>query len=205
LPRPIQPDLPLWITASESEDTFIRAGATGANVLTALLGMSLATLKERIIAYRRAFAQHHPQRKGKVTLMLHTFVHEDPAAVTRIGVQALREYLQVHLQFAATRAEYKGVSAAADDDRAALVEHAVARYIKGASLIGTPEVCSKTAEEIFAAGVDEIACLIDFGVPRADAIRSLYELERVQALLGRGTRQDARIPTRESQAEIRLS
>jgi alkanesulfonate monooxygenase SsuD/methylene tetrahydromethanopterin reductase-like flavin-dependent oxidoreductase (luciferase family) len=34
--------------------------------------------------------------------------------------------------------------------------------MKGRSLIGTPESCRPFVEQIRAAGVDEIACLIDF-------------------------------------------
>jgi len=61
-------------------------------------------------------------------------------------------------------------------------------------LIGTPESCIRTAEELFRAGVDEIACLVDFGVPRDAAIASLYEVEQVRAQLNRSTASDIRVP-----------
>ena len=47
-PRPIQPELPVWITAAGAPDTFRLAGALGANVLTHLLGQSIDDLAEKI-------------------------------------------------------------------------------------------------------------------------------------------------------------
>jgi hypothetical protein len=44
LPRPIQKTLPTWITASGDPETFRLAGQLGANLLTHLLGQSLAEL-----------------------------------------------------------------------------------------------------------------------------------------------------------------
>jgi non-ribosomal peptide synthetase component F len=41
LPRPVQPELPVWVTAAANPETFRAAGAIGAGVLTHLLGQSL--------------------------------------------------------------------------------------------------------------------------------------------------------------------
>src|SRR5690606_23519463 len=40
LPRPVQPELPVWLTAAGNPDTFREAGARGFNMLTHLLGQS---------------------------------------------------------------------------------------------------------------------------------------------------------------------
>ena len=180
LPRPLQSDLPLWITASESEESFERAGEMGANVLTALLALDRVTLAKRIEIYRRALTRAHPFQRGRVTVMVHTFVNRDPTIVERVGHTALRRYLDTHLDFAAPRAEYERISALPPDDRAALVEHAASRYTHGRSLIGTLSECEAVATALAASGADEIACLIDFGVGRVDAMQSLAEIVALQ-------------------------
>src|SRR2546421_1289805 len=54
LPRPLQPELPMWVTAAGSPDTFRLAGEIGANLLTHLLGQSIEQLAEKIAVYRRS-------------------------------------------------------------------------------------------------------------------------------------------------------
>src|SRR5205807_226774 len=41
LPRPIQPELPVWVTSGGTPETFRQAGQIGANLLTHLLGQDL--------------------------------------------------------------------------------------------------------------------------------------------------------------------
>lgn len=49
-----------------------------------------------------------------------------------------------------------------DADRQVLVDRAIARYIDDGGLIGSIESVAPTLARIAAAGVDEVACLIDF-------------------------------------------
>lgn len=49
-----------------------------------------------------------------------------------------------------------------EDDIDSLLLFGVEGFMKGRSLIGTPESCRSFVNEIRRAGVDEIACLIDF-------------------------------------------
>ena len=53
-PRPVQPELPVWITAGGDPNTFRAAGEVGANLLTHLLGQSLDDLQNKITIYRKA-------------------------------------------------------------------------------------------------------------------------------------------------------
>ncbi|HEX6291678.1 MAG TPA: MupA/Atu3671 family FMN-dependent luciferase-like monooxygenase, partial [Herpetosiphonaceae bacterium] len=81
-PKPVQAELPIWITAAGNPETFIAAGKRGANVLTHLLGQSLEDVAEKIRLYRAARAeQGYDPEAGQVTLMLHTYIGEDRAAV----------------------------------------------------------------------------------------------------------------------------
>src|SRR5205814_2085231 len=70
-PRPCQDELPLWITAANSIETFITAGKMGAGVLTHLLGETVEGLAVKISAYREAYAAGgHDSSKAQVVLML---------------------------------------------------------------------------------------------------------------------------------------
>ena len=77
----MQPELPLWLTAAGSPDTFRRAGELGVNLLTHLLGQSARDLAEKIAAYRAAWKAAGHVGEGRVALMLHTFVGDDADAV----------------------------------------------------------------------------------------------------------------------------
>ena len=81
-PRPVQRELPTWVTAGGTPETFRRAGEIGANILTHLLQQSIEQVRERLEIYRQAWQKAgHPGEGGTVTLMLHTFVAGDDACV----------------------------------------------------------------------------------------------------------------------------
>ncbi len=95
LPRPIQPELPVWITAAGSPDTFRMAGEHGFGVLTHLLGQSVAELGQKIAIYREALASGNGKpRPGHVVLMLHTFVGPDNDHVRELVRAPMKAYLR---------------------------------------------------------------------------------------------------------------
>src|SRR6185295_8231472 len=94
LPRPIQPELPFWLTAAGSPETFRSAGEAGAGLLTHLLGQSIDELAEKIVIYRQAWRAQGYAGDGHVTLMLHTFVGDDLAAVREKVREPFRNYLR---------------------------------------------------------------------------------------------------------------
>ena len=178
-PGPVQSELPSWITASDKTETFVRAGEIGANVLTALMAQTPEQLAENIAAYRLARHAAGHGGPGRVTLMLHSFVHPDPAFVDRVGRGGLRRYLDAHLDFAAQRPDHERAGALDAADRSVLLDHAVARYMAGRSLIGTPAECEARVADLAAIGVDEIACLVDFGPDPAEILAGLGEIARL--------------------------
>ena len=62
LPRPVQPELPVWITTAGNPETFRQAGEIGANVLTHLLGQTVEELAEKIRGLPRGAAGGRPRR-----------------------------------------------------------------------------------------------------------------------------------------------
>ncbi len=104
-PRPVQRELPVWLTATRSTETFVLAGKMGVNLLTAVLRISREEMAEKIAAYRRARQEHgHDPDAGKVTLMLHAFTGADDDQVRQTVSQPFREYLKSHMEFLSTGA-----------------------------------------------------------------------------------------------------
>jgi len=188
-PRPLQPELPLWITSSGSVHTFIRAGAIGANILTHMLGQDIGALADKIRLYRQSRLEHgFDPDFGVVSLMLHTFVGTDSDEVYRTVRGPLREYLRSAVSLERSAAAAGGVISGGKVLRDAgangqhedeMLELAFERYFNTAAFMGTAETCCETACRYEEIGVNEIACLIDFGVDEPAIWKSLHHLEQV--------------------------
>jgi natural product biosynthesis luciferase-like monooxygenase protein len=195
-PRPVQAELPYWITSAGNPDTFRMAGRAGANVLTHLLGQSFDEVAEKIAAYRgaRRDAGLDPQA-GIVTLMLHTYLGDSIDEVRERVREPMKAYLRSSVSlikgFAWAFPAFKrpaGTNASPNDiDIAGLAEHeldavldfAFERYFETSGLFGTPESCRAIIEQLEAIDVDDVACLIDFGVPSAQVLSGLEQLGRL--------------------------
>ena len=180
LPRPVQAKLPIWITSSGSAETWCRAGAIGANVLAAYVGYSREELAQRIELYREARATHgHDPHAGIVTIMLHTFVGDDNELVKEKVRVPFSNYLRTYFrQYEGTAAEVAGVSEA---DKDALMRAAFEKYFEASTLMGEPGKCARLIDALVEIGVDEIACLIDFGVDADSVLASLERLDELRA------------------------
>jgi natural product biosynthesis luciferase-like monooxygenase protein/amino acid adenylation domain-containing protein len=195
-PRPIQPELPVWITATRSPATFEAAGRMGANVLTALLSLTIPELTENIRIYRDALrANGHDPDVHKVTLMLHTFVGPDDETARQVAHEPMVQYFQSHTEL--RKSVSKDLAgeipnkAIGEVDEEQLVAAAVRRYFRTASLIGGPESCLELVRRLEKIGVDEFACLIDFGVPTDQVLENLPHLATVLKRSRTGSPPDA--------------
>jgi natural product biosynthesis luciferase-like monooxygenase protein len=196
LPRPVQPELPFWITTAGNPESFAAAGKAGAGVLTHLLGQSVEELAPKLESYRAAWKAAGHEGEGKVSLMLHAFVGEDPEYVRETVRGPMVEYLRSsvslikHYAWAfptfrnAPKTGDGGVdlTTLSEDELNALLEHAFDRYYKTSGLFGTPENCLAMVDSVRAIGVDEIACLIDFGVPTETTLQHLPLLDQVRRM-----------------------
>lgn len=180
-PRPIQSQLPIWLTAAASPETFRYAGEIGANVLTHLLGQSLGELEEKIGIYRKARADNgFCPDAGCVTLMMHTYVGEDLDEVRDTVREPFKSYLRTSINLLKPVAESNGLDAG--NDLELVVDAGFNRYFAAGALFGTPESCQPLLADVHAIGVDEIACLIDFGVDGAKVIDSFSHLDALRRL-----------------------
>jgi natural product biosynthesis luciferase-like monooxygenase protein len=198
-PAPVRQKPPMWITAAGNIETFRMAGQMGFNLLTNLLGQKIEELAEKISAYREAWRAHGHPGKGVVSVMLHTHLGEDVEAVRAKVKAPLCNYLKSAFDltkiapwaFPAFRQPSKkagGPDVKLDlenftaEDMDALLDHAFDRYFETAGLFGTPESALAIVDRLKAMGADELACLIDFGVPSPDALAGLVHLNRLREL-----------------------
>jgi natural product biosynthesis luciferase-like monooxygenase protein len=181
-PRPVQSDLPIWVTAGGTPETFRRAGEIGANILTHLLQQSIEQVRDRLAIYRNAWrAAGHPGEGGKVTLMLHTFVSHDEAYVRSVVHEPFKNYLKGAVGlFAAVAPKGVDLATLSPADLDALAEHAFDRYFESSGLFGTPDSCAPMVERLRQTGVTEIACLLDFGIEAEIVLANLPWLDELR-------------------------
>lgn len=182
LPRPIQRELPIWVTVASAR-TWQRAGEIGANVLTALAAVPLDDLRNSIAAYRKARMEHgHDPRSGVVSLMLHTYVGTDMEAIRDRVRAPLKSYLKNYIdQFRPMVGE--GITDSSSPEMQDLLELAFEHYFNNSSMLGTPEKCAAMVERAAAAGVNDIACLVDFGIDFDSTMESLGHLAELRRSL----------------------
>lgn len=187
LPRPIQPELPVWVTAAGNPQTFIDAGKIGANILTHLLGQSLADVAEKVTLYRQSLAEHgYDPKNGRVSLMLHTFIGDDLSTIKEKVRQPFMNYLRTSVGLMANLIRSLNLPLDIDQmsqaDMQSLLQFAFDRYYETSALFGTPESAMSMVEKVKESGVDDIACLVDFGVPAAEVLSHLHHLQLLQEL-----------------------
>ncbi len=194
-PRPVSKELPIWVTTAGNPATWREAGEIGANVLTHLLGQSIAEVGEKIAIYHDALrkAGHDPARHT-VTLMLHTYVARDRDASRAMARGPMKDYLRsaagLIKQYAWAFPAFKkpvGVAQPMDidigtlsaDELDAILDFAFQRYFEDSGLFGTVEDALARVEDLKRIGVTEVACLIDYGIAPHVVLESLFPLAEV--------------------------
>jgi natural product biosynthesis luciferase-like monooxygenase protein len=187
LPKPVQAQVPIWLTSSSSTGTWIKAGESGFNILTGLTGIGpepLAALSQKISLYRETLKQHgHDPHSGKVALMLHTFIDDDMDTVRERIRQPLSGYLRTFMsqdEKLTTREFRAGVEDIRDDDKDTLVSFAFNQFLNNNSLLGTPDKCGAMIDRLLAVGVNEVACLVDFGLDVDTVLQGLEHLDKLR-------------------------
>lgn len=166
-PRPVQPVLPVWITAAGNPESFVAAGTAGCGVMTALLGQTLGQLRDNIARYRAAWRAAGHQGDGDVVVMTHTYVSDAPDLEDRLR-PALHAYLSSYRD--QTR------DGQAPEEEQVLLEAAFQDFLAGPSLLGTPAKARSVLATLAEAGADEVGCLVDFGLPAEDVLDALPAL-----------------------------
>ncbi|QLY29243.1 MupA/Atu3671 family FMN-dependent luciferase-like monooxygenase [Nocardia huaxiensis] len=179
-PAPVQPALPVWLTCSGGIERFEMAGAAGVNVLTALLFQEVDELAGKLAAYRAARARHGHAGEGTVTVMLHTFVGDSDAQVRRTVEGPFKRYLEDSVDL--WRRGSEALESLDEKSRAKVLDFAFERYFRTNGLFGTPDSARAMVGRLRDIGVDEIACLIDFGIPDAEVLAGLGALAKLRTV-----------------------
>jgi natural product biosynthesis luciferase-like monooxygenase protein len=205
-PRPVSKEVEAWVTTAGNPETWREAGKMGANVLTHLLGQSITEVADKVKLYRKALADAgHDPAKFKVTLMLHTYLAADREAAREVAREPMKSYLRsaagLIKQYAWAFPAFKkpqGVAnpmdidlgSLAPDELEAILDFAFLRYFDDSGLFGTVEDAVKRVEELKAIDIDEVACLIDYGIPTVVVLEGLKPVAEVLRITNSGAEGD---------------
>ena len=196
-PRPVSPEIPIWVTIAGNPDTWREAGRLGCHVLTHLLGQSVDEVADKIRLYHAELrkAGHNPA-DFTVTLMLHTCLADTRDEARERARGPMKDYLRsaagLIKQYAWAFPAFKrpeGVNNAFELDLGILdegeldeiLDFAFERYFTDSGLFGTIEDALARTDQLKRIGVTEIACLIDYGIPADPVLEGLRPLARVVA------------------------
>jgi natural product biosynthesis luciferase-like monooxygenase protein len=178
-PPPVSPSLPMWLTSGGSVSTFEAAGRLGVGVLTYLVGHTAAELAGKIAVYRAAArASSNNSWPGHVVVMVHVYLDDTGQRARDVVRAPLREYLGSSLDLHA-RSTRRGSGEIRLADAEALLDRSVEEYYAGLGLFGTVDEAAERVDEWDAIGVDEVACLVDFGVGHEETLRSIGLIGRL--------------------------
>ncbi len=194
-PRPVSSELPVWVTTAGNPDTWREAGEIGANVLTHLLGQSIDEVAGKIEIYHAALRKAgHDPADFTVTLMLHSFLADSREKAREIAREPMKDYLRsaagLIKQYAWAFPAFKRPKGVTnpfemdlgmldEDELEAILDFAFERYFEESGLFGTIEDALARTEQLKRIGVDEIACLIDYGIAPDTVMEGLKPLAEV--------------------------
>ncbi|WP_433544344.1 amino acid adenylation domain-containing protein (plasmid) [Streptomyces sp. CA-294286] len=184
-PRPVQQQLPLYVAVVGNPDSYRRAAAEGLGVVTNLMTQTVEQLAENIALYRRTRAEHGlDPAAGRVVVLVHTYLADDADHARAEAFRPFVSYLRSSLSLFDQVANSLGLTADLDntpeEDVEFLLERAYARYCDSRALIGDEHTAAETVRRLVDAGADEIACFVDFGVPKEQVLAALPVLDRVR-------------------------
>ncbi|GAA1369515.1 type I polyketide synthase [Catellatospora chokoriensis] len=183
-PRPVQAEPPLFTAVVGNPDSYRQAARRGVGIVTNLMTQDLARLADNIALYRDTRAEHGlDPAGGRVVLLLHTYLGDDLDTVREQAFEPFCAYLRSSLSLLGQVANSLGMNidpGADDDDVRFVLSRAYQRYCDERALIGTVDSSRRVLEAALAAGVDEVAAFVDFGLPAELVTAGLPSLDRLR-------------------------
>jgi len=184
VPMPMQAELPIWLTVAH-RDTAIKAGQIGASFLTNFMDHALDDVKDKVTAYRQARAENcYDPEAGHVTIQLHTFIGADFEQTLQKVRQPFKDYMRASFKLVGNKFKSQGRKVDLDNiseaDLDYILTSACEQYMEKGALIGTPATCSATIDSLLAAGVNEVTCLVDFGLDLEMTLESLHHINELR-------------------------
>jgi natural product biosynthesis luciferase-like monooxygenase protein len=179
-PVPLQRPIPLWLTATSGSATFAEAGRRGLGLLTAYLQQSRQDMENNARGYREAFAAKSPGGTPHLTLMVHACAaptrREALAAVQEPLTAYQDQFLDLHDRGHDPDARDAALT---ERERRELARYAAYKYASDRGLIGGPTEIAERLRYLASIGVDEVACLVDFGLTPAQVTDTLLRLAEI--------------------------
>ncbi|MFC4857928.1 MupA/Atu3671 family FMN-dependent luciferase-like monooxygenase [Actinophytocola glycyrrhizae] len=192
-PRPVQAMPPMFVAVVGNPDSYRRAAAENLGVVTNLMSQSVDDLAANVALYRRTRAEHGlDPDAGRVVVLVHTYLGADLDRVRTAAFAPFCAYLRSSLSLFDQVTTSLGVdidlAATPEDDVEFLLGQAYQRYCESRALIGTVDSCAGVVADLIAAGADEIACFVDFGVDKDSVLAALPALDTLRAAFLPGQR-----------------
>jgi natural product biosynthesis luciferase-like monooxygenase protein len=159
-PKPVRQDIPIWISTVGNPNTIKQAAKLGSGIFTHLVGQTVAQLAETIALYKKESKLNSSNKEPHVALLVHTFVADTDEQAKNIAIDPLRQYLKQWLNLD----DKRNKTFEEQKNAELMLEVGVQRFLRGQSMIGSVDTCAKFIENMKSIGVNEIACLIDFGI-----------------------------------------
>jgi len=182
-PKPLQASIPIWITSAGNPETWMKAGEVGAHVLTGMQSETFESLEKKIDCYRQSLADNgYDPNQGQVTVMLYAFVGHDLETVRETVRPVLTNYLRTFIkENSKTSSNGKSPSVTlSESDNDVRAQRAFEYCFDKSSLLGTIEKCSGMVDNLQRIGVNEIACLVDFGLDTDVVLQGLTTLNELR-------------------------
>ncbi|MBB0242894.1 amino acid adenylation domain-containing protein [Streptomyces alkaliphilus] len=184
-PSPVQRRPPMYVAVVGNPDSYRRAAAEDLGVVTNLMTQTVEQLAENIALYRRTRAENGlDPAAGRVVVLVHTYLGEDAERARAEAYQPFVSYLRSSLALFNQVTNSLGFELDLEntprEDVDFLLGRAYDRYCASRALIGDERTATETVHRLVAAGADELACFVDFGVPKDKVLAALPLLDRVR-------------------------
>jgi len=179
-PVPVQRPIPLWLTATSGSATFAEAARRGLGLLTAYLQQGRQQLEDNARGYREAFTAHAPGGTPHLTLMVHACAAPSRREALAVVQEPLTGYQHQFLDLHDRGRGHDDQDAAlTEGERIELARYAAHKYATERGLIGGPADIAERLRYLASIGVDEVACLVDFGLTAEQITDTLVRLADV--------------------------
>ncbi|HEY0725365.1 MAG TPA: condensation domain-containing protein, partial [Pyrinomonadaceae bacterium] len=164
----------------------------GTRVLSNLQDQTIEELAKKITLYREALVRNgHDPKIGHVTLLLHTYIVDNMDRAKQKARLPFYNYMKSSLGLMGNTLRSRqgrplDLAMISENDLEYVLANGYERYINSAALIGTPDTCSSIVNRLIEVGVDEIGCLLDFGVDTASVLESLPYVNELREQFANG-------------------
>jgi iturin family lipopeptide synthetase A len=168
-PRPVQTTIPMFAAIVGRPESYQEAARHDLGIVTNLMTQSVEQLAQNIALYRASRAEHGlDPDAGRVVVLLHTYlspVTEQARAEAREPLfRYMRASLKLFSQITSSLGQKADLDSADATDLDYLFQRAYDRYCAERALIGSPASCIPVVDTVRAAGANEVAALVDFGM-----------------------------------------